>query len=139
MWKRAVCTKDCPDTCGLLVNVEDGVVIGVKGDPDHPYTNGFICRKAKSFPAHVHGDARITTPLKRTGPKGSGQFAPVSWDEALSEVADRMQSVAAENGPEAILPYSYAGHMGIIHRNAGHAFFNKLGASALDYTSYGNF
>ncbi|WP_167590329.1 molybdopterin-containing oxidoreductase family protein [Oceanidesulfovibrio indonesiensis] len=137
MWKRAVCTKDCPDTCGLLVNVEDGVVIGVKGDPDHPYTNGFICRKAKSFPAHVHGDARITTPLKRTGPKGSGQFAPVSWDEALSEVADRMQSVAAENGPEAILPYSYAGHMGIIHRNAGHAFFNKLGASALDYTICG--
>ncbi|MFW5733993.1 MAG: molybdopterin-containing oxidoreductase family protein [Oceanidesulfovibrio sp.] len=137
MWKRAVCTKDCPDTCGLLVHVENGRVTAVKGDPDHPYTNGFICRKAASFPEHVHGEARITTPLRRTGPKGSGRFSRMSWDEALGEVAERMQSVAAEHGPEAILPYSYAGHMGIIHRNAGHAFFNKLGASGLGYTICG--
>ncbi|MEF2229872.1 MAG: molybdopterin-dependent oxidoreductase, partial [Pseudodesulfovibrio sp.] len=134
MWKRSVCTKDCPDTCGLLVRVENGHVTAVKGDPDHPFTNGFICRKAAAFPAHVHSPDRITTPLRRTGPKGSGKFAPISWDEALDEVAERIRAVAQESGPEAILPYSYAGHMGIIHRHAGHAFFNRLGASGLKYT-----
>ncbi|MDD3313801.1 molybdopterin-dependent oxidoreductase [Pseudodesulfovibrio sp.] len=138
MWKRTVCTKDCPDTCGLLAKVEDGRVVAVKGDPDHPFTNGFICRKGASFPAHVHSPDRITTPLRRTGPKGSGRFAPISWDEALDEIAARIRAVTAESGPEAILPYSYAGHMGLIHRHAGHAFFNKLGASALKYTICSN-
>lgn len=134
MWKRAVCTKDCPDTCGLLVRVEEGRVTAVKGDPDHPYTNGFICQKAASFPTHVHGKDRITTPLKRTGPKGSAQFAPIGWDEALNAIVERMGQVSDQFGAEAILPYSYAGHMGIVQRNAGHAFFHKLGASRLDYT-----
>ena len=134
MWKRAVCTKDCPDTCGLLVRVEDGRITSVKGDPAHPYTRGFICKKGARFPEHVHGPARLTSPLKRTGPKGSGEFAPISWDEALDEVAANLERVAAEFGPEAVLPYSYAGHMGMVHRNAGHAFFNKFGASRLDYT-----
>ena len=134
MWKRAVCTKDCPDTCGLLVRVENSRVTAVKGDPDHPFTNGFICRKAAAFPAHVHSPERLTRPLRRTGPKGAGEFAPISWDEALDEVAARIRAVAEESGPEAILPYSYAGHMGVIHRHAGHAFFNRLGASALKYT-----
>jgi anaerobic selenocysteine-containing dehydrogenase len=137
MWKRAVCTKDCPDTCGLLVKVEDGRIVKVKGDPDHPYTQGFICRKGARFPEHVHGEARLTTPLRRTGPKGSGEFAPVTWDEALDEIAANIRRVADEYGPEAILPYSYAGHMGLVHRHAGHAFFNKLGASALGYTICG--
>lgn len=137
MWKRAVCTKDCPDTCGLLVKVEDGRITAVKGDPEHPYTNGFTCKKATFFPEHVHADTRITTPMKRTGPKGSGQFAPISWDDALDEVASQMRSVSEQHGPQSILPYSYAGHMGLIHRNIGQAFFNKLGASALDYTICG--
>jgi len=134
MWKRAVCTKDCPDTCGLLAEVQDGRVVTVKGDSDHPFTDGFICRKARHFPEHVHSPKRITTPLKRTGPKGAGQFKPIGWDEALDEVAARMKSVSAKFGPEAILPYSYAGHMGLVHRNAGHAFFNRMGASCLNYT-----
>lgn len=137
MWKRAVCTKDCPDTCGLLAKVENGRIVKVKGDPDHPYTQGFICRKGARFPEHVHGEARITVPLKRTGPKGSGEFAPVTWDEALDEVAANIRRVADEYGPEAILPYSYAGHMGLVHRYSGHAFFNRLGASVLDYTICG--
>ena len=137
MWKRAVCPKDCPDTCGLLVKVEHGRVTSVKGDPDHPFTGGFICQKARYFPEHVHSPKRITTPLRRTGPKGAGQFEPIGWDEALNEVASRMKSVCAEFGPEAILPYSYAGHMGLVHRNAGHAFFNRLGASRLNYTICG--
>ena len=134
MWKRTVCTKDCPDACSLLVRVEDGRVTAVKGDPDHPHTNGFICRKGRAFPAHVHGEDRITAPLLRTGPKGSGEFRPASWDEAMTLVADRYRSVTAEFGPQAVLPYSYAGHMGVVHRHAGHAFFNRLGASGLKYT-----
>jgi len=134
MWKRAVCTKDCPDTCGLLAEVKDGRIVTVKGDPDHPFTAGFICRKAGHFPEHVHSSKRITTPLRRTGPKGTGKFEPIGWDEALAEVTSRMKSVSSEFGPEAILPYSYAGHMGLVHRHAGHAFFNRLGASCLNYT-----
>ena len=127
MWKRAVCTKDCLDTCGLLAKVEAGRIVSVKGDPDHPFTNGFICQKAGHFPEHVHSPNRITTPLRRIGPKGTGKFEPIGWDEALDEVVSRMSSISSEFGPEAILPYSYAGHMGLVHRNAGHAFFNRLG------------
>ena len=131
MWKPSVCTKDCPDTCGLLVKVEDGKITQVKGDPDHPFTKGFICRKARYFPQHVHHEDRILTPLKRTGPKGSGRFEPISWDEALDRIVDRIKTVSVDHGPEAILPYVYAGHMGVIHRSAGDAFFHKLGASRL--------
>ncbi len=131
MWKRCVCPKDCPDTCGMLANVENDRVIAVKGDPEHPFTQGFICRKAGHFPEHVHGKQRILEPLKRTGPKGSGQFRPISWDAALDEIAGRMGEVAETYGPEAILPYYYAGHMGLVHRNAGHSFFHRLGASRM--------
>ena len=137
MWKRTVCAKDCPDTCGFLAKVENGRVVTVKGDPEHPFTNGFICQKARHFPEHVHSPKRITTPLRRIGPKGAGKFEPIGWDEAMDEVAYRMKSVSTEFGSEAILPYSYAGHMGLVHRNAGHAFFNRLGASRLDYTICG--
>jgi len=137
MWKRAVCTKDCPDTCGLLAEVEDGRIVTVKGDPEHPFTAGFICQKAGYFPEHVHSPKRITTPLRRIGPKGAGKFEAIGWDKALDEVAGRMKSVSSDFGPEAILPYSYAGHMGLVHRNAGHAFFNRLGASRLNYTICG--
>lgn len=137
MWKRAVCNKDCPDTCGLLVQVENNRITAVKGDPDHPFTRGFICQKANGFPEQVHSPDRITTPLKRTGKKGEGQFTPITWDEALDEVAGKIRSVCDEFGPEAVLPYSYAGHMGLVHRNAGHAFFHRLGASRLDYTICG--
>lgn len=131
MWKPSVCTKDCPDTCGLLVKVENGKITKVKGDPDHPFTKGFICKKAHYFPQHVHNDARILTPLKRSGPKGSGQFEPITWDEALDQIADKIKRVSADHGPESILPYFYAGHMGLIHRNAGLPFFHKLGANRL--------
>ena len=134
MWKRSVCCKDCPDTCGLLVKVEQGRVAAVKGDPDHPFTNGFLCRKAGCYPQHVHSPRRITTPLKRSGPKGSGSFAPIGWDEALGEISARLAGVAGEHGPQAVLPYSYAGHMGLVHRHAGHAFSHRLGASRLLYT-----
>ncbi len=137
MWKPAVCTKDCPDTCGLLAKVEKGRITKIKADPDHPFTQGFICRKANFFPDHVHNKNRILSPLKRTGPKGAGRFEPVSWDEALDTIVDKIQTVVKTHGPEAILPYFYAGHMGIIHRNAGQPFFHKLGASKLLLTICG--
>ncbi len=131
MWTPAVCTKDCPDTCGLLVNVENGKITKVKGDPDHPFTQGFICKKATYFPEHVHNEKRILTPLKRTGPKGSGRFTPISWDNALDLITDKIKRVIMDHGRESILPYFYAGHMGIVHRNIGLAFFHKLGATKL--------
>ncbi|WP_320044918.1 molybdopterin oxidoreductase family protein [uncultured Desulfobacter sp.] len=137
MWKPAVCTKDCPDTCGLLAKIEAGKITKIKADPDHPFTQGFICRKAKFFPDHVHNENRILTPLKRKGPKGAGRFEPVSWDEALDTIAAQIQKVIKDHDPQAILPYFYAGHMGIIHRNAGQAFFHKLGASKLLLTICG--
>lgn len=137
MWKSSVCTKDCPDTCGLLVKVEDGKITKVKGDPNHPFTQGFICKKAGFFPQHVHNKERILNPLKRVGPKGSGRFEPITWDEALDEIVANIQRVSKEYGPESILPYLYAGHMGLIQRNAGDAFFNKLGATRLARTICG--
>ncbi|SMB90826.1 Anaerobic selenocysteine-containing dehydrogenase [Thermanaeromonas toyohensis ToBE] len=130
----SVCPLDCPDTCGLLVEVEGGKVIKVTGDPEHPFTQGFICAKMRHYPLLIHSPERILTPLKRTGPKGSGQFKPISWEEALKEIACRWGEIIDTYGAEAILPYSYAGVMGLIQRNAGHPFFHRLGASILKRT-----
>lgn len=130
-WKPSVCPKDCPDACGLLVRTEGERVVAVRGDPDHPFTRGFICQKALSFPEHVHSPDRIVQPLVRTGPKGSGRFRPVSWDQALSLLRERYSETVSRHGAQAVLPYSFAGHMGLVQRNAGHAFFHRLGASRL--------
>lgn len=133
-WRPSACPFDCPDTCGLLVRVEGGRATAVKGDPDHPFTQGFICQKMAQYPARVHHHQRLTAPLLRTGPKGSGQFKEITWDEALSLAARKLVDTAAIHGPASILPYSYAGHMGHVHRGAGHAFFHKLGATKLGRT-----
>ncbi|MCM0079992.1 molybdopterin oxidoreductase family protein [Geomonas sp. Red32] len=132
--KRSVCPFDCPDTCGLLVEVEGGRAVAVKGDPEHPYTRGSLCPKMLHYEKSVHSPLRLTTPLKRTGAKGSGEFAPISWDEAVAAIAGRWKEIIATHGAEAILPYSYAGTMGVVQRNAGHPFFHRLGASRLDRT-----
>ncbi|HBA89416.1 MAG TPA: formate dehydrogenase [Geobacter sp.] len=132
--KRSVCPFDCPDTCGMLVQVEKGKAIAVQGDPLHPFSRGTLCPKMRHYEKSVHSPLRLTTPLKRTGAKGSGEFAPISWDEAIETIAGRWSSIIAEHGAEAILPYSYAGTMGIVQRNAGHPFFHRLGASRLDRT-----
>ncbi|MFL5272979.1 MAG: molybdopterin oxidoreductase family protein [Anaeromyxobacteraceae bacterium] len=131
---RSVCPYDCPDTCGLLVDVEDGRAVAVRGDPEHPWSRGSLCAKMTRYQATVHAATRLTTPLLRDGPKGQGAFRPASWDDALALIARRFRSVIAEHGAEAILPYSYAGTMGLVQRNAGHAFFHALGASRLDRT-----
>jgi anaerobic selenocysteine-containing dehydrogenase len=131
---RSACPYDCPDTCGLLVDVSDGRVTGVRGDPEHPYSRGSLCPKVKDYERTVHHAGRLTTPLLRIGPKGEGRFAPTTWDDAIARIATRFREVVAAHGGEAVLPYSYAGTMGLVQRNAHMAFFHKLGASRLDYT-----
>jgi anaerobic selenocysteine-containing dehydrogenase len=132
--KRSVCPYDCPDTCGLLVEVKDGKAVNVSGDPEHPFTRGTLCVKMNRYQETVHSPLRLTRPLLRTGTKGSGEFRPISWEEAIDRIAERWQQIVDQYGSEAILPYSYAGTMGLIQRNAGHPFFHRLGASRLDRT-----
>ncbi|MFV0437403.1 MAG: molybdopterin-dependent oxidoreductase [Desulfopila sp.] len=131
---RSVCPYDCPDTCGLLVTVEHGRVSRVSGDPNHPVTRGLICAKMARYQDTVHSPHRLTTPLLRDGVKGEGAFTPISWDEAIERVCTHWQELIAAYGGECILPYSYAGTMGLIQRNSGHPFFHRLGASRLDRT-----
>ena len=131
---RSVCPFDCPDACGLLVDAREGRAVKVRGDPGHPYSRGTLCPKMTGYDRSVHSPARLTHPLVRTGKKGEGSFRRASWDEAIAIVADRLPSVAAAHGSEAILPYSYAGSMGIVQRTAGFAFFHALGASRLERT-----
>jgi anaerobic selenocysteine-containing dehydrogenase len=132
--KRSVCPFDCPDTCGILVQVEQGKAAGVQGDPQHPFSRGTLCPKMLHYEKSVHSPLRLTTPLLRSGPKGSGEFTPISWEEAIATIAKRWRGIISQYGAEAILPYSYAGTMGVIQRNAGHPFFHRLGASRLDRT-----
>ena len=131
---RSVCPFDCPDACGLLVEAEDGRALKVSGDPDHPVTRGLLCPKMQHYERTVHSARRLTTPLLRTGTKGSGGFAPISWNEAIERICCRWQKLIAQQGGESILPYSYAGTMGLLQRNSGHPFFYKLGASRLERT-----
>lgn len=130
----SVCPYDCPDTCGLLVTTDGKQAIEVHGDPSHPFTQGKLCAKMNHYERTVHSPKRLTTPLLRSGPKGTNAFMPISWEEALDRIATRWQTIIAEEGPEAILPCSYAGTMGLIQRNAGHAFFYRLGAARLERT-----
>jgi anaerobic selenocysteine-containing dehydrogenase len=130
----SACPYDCPDCCGLLAEVEGGKVVAVRGDEAHPYSRGSLCPKMVHYERTVHHPDRLTTPLLRTGKKGEGKFRRASWDEVIPLIADRWKAIAAEHGPEAILPYSYAGTMGLVQRNAGHAFFHRLGASQLART-----
>jgi anaerobic selenocysteine-containing dehydrogenase len=131
---RAACPHDCPDTCGMLVTVEAGRAVRVQGDPGHPTTHGALCTKVSRYTERSYHPDRVLTPLKRVGPKGSGQFEPVSWDAALDDIAARLQAIAARD-PEAVLPYSYAGTMGLVQGESIAArFFHQMGASRLDRT-----
>ena len=131
---RGACPHDCPDTCALLTTVQDGIAIKVHGNPAHAHTDGVLCTKVSRYTERTYHPERILQPLKRSGPKGSGQYTPVSWDEALDDIAARLQAIAARN-PEAIVPYSYAGTMGLVQGESIAArFFHTLGASLLDRT-----
>ena len=128
------CPHDCPDTCALLTTVENGVALKVQGNPAHRHTDGVLCTKVSRYTERTYHPERILTPLKRSGPKGSGQFVQVSWDEALADITGRLKSIAARD-PQAILPYSYAGTMGLVQgESMDRRFFHRLGASLLDRT-----
>ncbi len=133
---KAVCPLDCPDTCSMLVKVEGGVAVGLRGDPDHPFTRGFLCQKMAGYLDRVYSPDRLAYPLRRVGPKDSGRFERIGWDEALAEIAGRFAAIAASpDGPQAILPYSYYGTMGKLQSSSlDRRFFHRLGASMLDRT-----
>ena len=131
---RGACPHDCPDTCALKITVENGRAIRVQGDPEHPPTHGALCTKVSRYTERTYHEERVLHPLKRVGPKGSGQFVRVGWDEALSDIAARLAAIAARD-PQAIVPYSYAGTMGLLQGESMAArFFHRLGASLLDRT-----
>ena len=131
---RAACPHDCPDTCALLVTVTDGVATEVRGDPDHPTTAGVLCTKVARYTERTYHKDRLLHPLKRIGNKGEGKFVQISWDAAIATIAGRLGEIAARN-PQAILPYSYAGTMGLVQgESMAMRFFNRIGASLLDRT-----
>src|SRR5262249_26069384 len=133
--RRSVCALDCPDTCGVLVTVEDGRGVKLRGDPAHPVTRGFLCGKVAQYLEREYSPGRLLYPQRRTGAKGEGRFERISWDEALDTIAARLKEISREWGSESILPYSYAGTMGLLNGSGmDRRFFYRLGASQLDRT-----
>ena len=131
---KGACPHDCPDTCALLTTVENGIATKVQGNPAHPQTDGALCTKVSRYTERTYHPERILQPLRRVGAKGAGQFEPVSWESALDDIAARLQTIAAHD-PQAILPYSYAGTMGLVQGESMAArFFHRLGASLLERT-----
>ncbi|MED3908545.1 molybdopterin oxidoreductase family protein [Peribacillus simplex] len=129
----SVCSLDCPDQCGLLLHKKDGKIIKVQGDPDHPVTKGNICNKVRNMTARLYDPKRLKQPLKRIGPKGEGNFAPISWDEAIDTITSKWKDLIKMHGPESILPYSFYGNMGNLSAEGmDRRFFHKLGASMLE-------
>ncbi len=124
---KSVCPKDCPDTCGMLTHVEDGRVVNVTGDPDHPITQGFLCGRFQQFEELVHHPERLLHPLKRKNK--SAKFERVSWDVALDAVAMRFQEILERRNGEAILPYHYLAHMGFVASRSGDRLWNRLNTS----------
>src|SRR6202050_2469981 len=143
---HAVCTHDCPDSCGMLVTVDElsGRAVKVQGDPAHPVTRGFLCGKVARYLERVYSPERLLYPMKRRagvrkGPLAKGReaeaFERIDWDEALELVASKLKSVAEEFGPESVLPYSYAGTIGQLgFGSMDRRFFHRMGASQLDRT-----
>jgi anaerobic selenocysteine-containing dehydrogenase len=133
--RHSVCALDCPDTCALVVTIDNGRASKLRGDPAHPVTRGFLCSKVAQYLEHEYSPARLLYPQRRVGAKGEGRFERISWDDALDTIALRLRAVADEFGPEAILPYSYAGTMGLLNgEGMDRRFFHRLGASRLDRT-----
>lgn len=131
---RATCPHDCPDTCALLITVQDGVATQVRGDPHHPTTAGVLCTKVSRYTERTYHKDRLLYPMKRIGRKGEGRFERIGWEEALNTIALRLKEISASN-PQAIVPYSYAGTMGLVQGESMAArFFHKLGASLLERT-----
>ncbi len=130
------CPHDCPDTCSWQVAVDpNGRAVDIWGHPDQPVTQGALCTKVDRYLERTYHLERLTSPLKRQGPKGSGQFVPITWAEAIAEIAARLQQTITDYGAEAVLPYSYGGTMGLLQGNGmSERFFNRMGASRLART-----
>ena len=139
---HAACPHDCPDACGVLITIDDGKATKIQGDPAHPVTRGFLCAKVAKYLDRVYSPARVLYPLRRKKDvaKGSGHrdfndFERITWDQALDQMTTRLQAIAKEFGPEAILPYSYGGTLGALNGSSmDRRFFHRLGASQLDRT-----
>src|SRR5215470_2849883 len=142
---HTVCSHDCPDSCGVLVTIDEtGQATRVQGDPNHPVTREFLCGKVAKYLDRVYSPDRLLYPMRRRagiakGPLPQGKetaaFERISWDEALDTIAARLQKISDEHGPESILPYSYAGTIGVLgYGSMDRRFFNRLGASQLDRT-----
>lgn len=142
---HAACSHDCPDSCGVLITVDDlGRATRLRGDPSHPVTRGFLCAKVAKYLDRVYSPDRILYPMRRIADKGLGVctaadvpqiFERITWDEAYDEIASRFQRISDEFGPEAILPYSFAGSTGVLsYGSMDRRFFHRLGASQLNRT-----
>jgi molybdopterin guanine dinucleotide-containing S/N-oxide reductase-like protein len=140
---HAACPHDCPDACSVLITIEDGQATKIQGDPEHPVTQGFLCAKVAKYLDRVYSPDRVLYPMRRVRPKGptgaaggratQTAFERISWDEALDEIAHRFRSIISESGPEAILPYSYGGTLGVLNgASMDRRFFHRLGASQLE-------
>ncbi len=134
---NGTCHHDCPDSCGWTVTVDDTeptpVAVKMRGNPDHPYSYGELCPKVNRFLDRVYSPDRVLHPLRRTGPKGSGEFERISWDEALADIADRLGRVVAQHGGDAVLPFSDAGNQSLLAtQGISERFFNQLGACRLE-------
>jgi anaerobic selenocysteine-containing dehydrogenase len=129
---RGACPHDCPDTCGVITEVENDQAVKFYADPDHPVTQGWLCAKVRPYLDYVYHPDRLLHPLRRVGGKGAGQWQRISWPEAIAEIGERWRGIIAEFGPEAILPYSYSGTLGLVQGAVSSArLWNRLGASQL--------
>lgn len=132
---KGACPHDCPDTCALTITTLKGRAIKVEGAKDHPPTDGFLCTKVNRYLERTYSADRLLYPMKRIGRKGEGRFARISWSEAIETISSRFKDIVLEHGPQAILPYSYAGTMGLVQgQSMDRRFFHRLGASLLDRT-----
>ena len=129
---RGACPHDCPDTCATLIEVRDGRAVRFAADPAHPVTRGWLCAKVRPYLDRVYAPGRLLYPMRRVGPKGSGELERISWDEAIGEIAARWQHILAEYGGAAILPYSFSGTLGLLQlRICNERLWNRMGASGL--------
>ncbi|HMK12948.1 MAG TPA: molybdopterin-dependent oxidoreductase, partial [Acidimicrobiales bacterium] len=133
---RGACPHDCPDNCAWVADVEDGVVTGVHGNPDHPVTAGHLCIKVQKYEERTYHPDRLLMPLLRDGPKGSGSFREATWDEALRVACDGLRAAVERGGPTSVLPFSYMGTAGVLQGGPSMdaRFFNALGAAKIDGT-----